>query len=60
MKEIKKPKNVTYFIAKPANHYGIVSKTQTMTSGQDELEEFTNKAIWIARLNELEIEHNEK
>ena len=57
--EINKPEVLTYYIEIPSHNYGSVDTNQVLTSGQESLEQFTDKANWMIRLNELGIENDE-
>ena len=57
--EINKPEVLTYYIEIPSKSYGTVDTNQVLTSGQESLEQFTDKANWMIRLNELGIENDE-
>jgi hypothetical protein len=56
MVEIKNHTVKTYYIAKPANHYGVVEVGDVFESGQAELETFTIEQEYLDRLEELGIE----
>ena len=57
-KEISFPAVRTWFIAYSgeANAFGCVESNQTMTTGLDTLETFTDEEAWEARMEELHIQ----
>lgn len=50
---------IAYNISNNIFHYGFAKKGTTFITGQPDVEFFADKALWIARLDELGVEHEE-
>lgn len=56
--EIIYPEITTYYIAINGHlSYGIIEPDQCLTTGLPTLEQFTDKDLWITRLNELGVDN---